>query len=233
MKTDKKPLECLVTGALGVNSWIVPLDEECVFVVDPGTTSYTLDEKVIVDYLNQRKLKLKGILLTHGHFDHIAGTAVLKKAFPDCPIAVHTDDAFMTGANAVAAQTPILEMLGIEALLPTIRSLPEADVKLYDGDDLTRAFSTGKTEEDRKLEGWKVIHTPGHTPGSICLYSEEEEALISGDTVFYRTYGRSDFPYGSDYELEKSIKKIADSVPHSTLVYPGHEAAGFNLGSNF
>lgn len=233
MNEKREKLECLVTGALQVNSWIVPIGGEYVFVVDPAANRYTTDETLILNYLKAKNLKLAGILLTHGHFDHIAGTSVLKNAFPDCPIAIHRNDAFMTGKNAPNAQKSILAMLTLEALLPTIRNLPEADILLADGENLGSAFGTGKKETDSELEKWEIIHTPGHTPGSICLYNKEKAALISGDTVFYHAYGRSDFPYGNEGELVKSIKRLAERIPRNTLVYPGHEIAGFEAGCNF
>ena len=76
---------------------------------------------------------------------------------------------------------------------------------------------------------WAVIHTPGHTKGSCCFYNAQEKILISGDTVFFRSYGRTDLYGGSQAEIIKSIEKIKKIAAKETLVFPGHDYAGFNL----
>ena len=76
---------------------------------------------------------------------------------------------------------------------------------------------------------WSVIHTPGHTKGSCCFYNAQEKILISGDTVFFRSYGRTDLYGGSQAEIIKSIEKIKKITAEETLVFPGHDYAGFNL----
>lgn len=82
------------------------------------------------------------------------------------------------------------------------------------------------------LSAWKVLHTPGHTEGSVCYYNEKEKILITGDTIFYHSWGRTDFPGGSERKMVKSLERIYSSLPDDVLVYPGHDYAGFALAEN-
>ena len=126
-----------------------------------------------------------------------------------------------------------------------LSELPEPDFLLKDGDTLDSVFKaecvagafTGDEVPDfeavlNSLSHWRVISTPGHTKGSVCFYNESEKALISGDTVFYQSYGRTDLPGGSESQMQKSLAKIFETLPKDVLVYPGHGAYGFELGSN-
>lgn len=82
------------------------------------------------------------------------------------------------------------------------------------------------------LKSWAVLHTPGHSQGSICLYNQSQRTLIAGDTVFYHSWGRTDLPGGSESTIQKSLRKIYHDLPRNTLVYPGHDYAGFCLEEN-
>lgn len=82
------------------------------------------------------------------------------------------------------------------------------------------------------LKNWIIIHTPGHTPGSVCLYNKEEKVLIAGDTVFYHSWGRTDLPMGSEDKIQESLRKIYQTLPAQTVVYPGHDRYGFRLQDN-
>ncbi len=167
---------------------------EEVIVIDPGDTG-----KLLFDKLSEKGFKVGAILLTHGHFDHIYGVAALKK---------------LSGAKVYAGEFE-QELLENEELnLSDYFGRPtrvEADVYLRDGEVLTLCGVT-----------FKVIHTPGHTGGSICFYIESEGFLIDGDTLFYESVGRTDFPSGNSRVLINSIKEKLFALPAETKVYPGH-----------
>jgi len=184
----------LPVGAYEGNCYFI-WDEETKqgFVVDPGAAEYK-----IVDFIHEKHLKIDKILLTHGHSDHIAGVDMLREA-TGAKVYIHRLDAnYMTEADK-----NLSKMTG-QALV-----LKPADVLLEDGDEI------------EALEGLtlKVLHTPGHTPGSICFVGDG--FILSGDTLFKGSIGRTDFPGGSYEDMLKSIEKLK-RCPDTLLVLPGH-----------
>lgn len=241
-------MKCIQTGVFGVNTWIVPVFENAVLIVDPACSEKTGDDKPFLEFLKKNGFVPCGIFLTHGHFDHIAGTRILKDEFPFARISVHEQDSFMIGENALEIQGGILDSMGIGGFSETLRNLPCADVFVKDSENLSSVFETENLSDDKDftrlykgsfpelknaLSGWKVIHTPGHTKGSVCLYNEKKKTLISGDTVFYLSYGRTDLPGGSDEEMRQSLNKLKENVSADSLVFPGHDKAGFPFKENF
>ena len=242
-------LEPLHTGILGVNTWIVPITEKAVFIVDPACSSLSSDEHVVVDYIEQKGLVPVAVFLTHGHFDHVLGLKRLKEKWRDICIAIHSDDAECIGSNSEFVQKKFLSSMGAQVpeLVSALSSLPEPDVLLKDGMTLDKAVLKEKIScsflgnesacsAGYVLEGlshWSVIHTPGHSKGSVCYYNEKEKILISGDTVFYGTYGRTDLYGGNEEQIKKSICMLLEKLPEDTAVYPGHDSYGFTLGSNY
>lgn len=164
------------------------------FVIDPGA-----EPEKILSQIRKAKIKVAGIINTHGHADHIAANSSVKKE-GNPPIYIHGNDAPML-TNAVR---------NLSAYMQKVLS-PEADIVLKDGD--TIALS-----DAMKL---KVIHTPGHTQGSICLLLEGE-CLFSGDTLFHGDVGRCDLPGGDEQVLAQSLKKLV-ALPPGLPVLPGHE----------
>lgn len=215
-------LHVIRTGVLKVNTLVVPTQDGKCFIVDPAACTLSGDAEIITDYLKNHKLECEGIVLTHTHFDHITGLAQIKKAFPQAKICVHEAEAGELSGSGVTGpmNESVLRFFGAPDLLSVVAEQPAAEVLLKDG---------------MKVFGWKVIHTPGHTPGSICLYKEGggeagEGILISGDTLFdYGGYGRTDMYGGDEAEIIKSLSRLRQEIPAGTLVYPGHDSFGFKL----
>ena len=144
-------------------------------------------------------LRVTHIINTHCHADHVAGNAAVKAA-TRANICIHKDDADRLGAVTNSAMA---RMFGG-------RGSPKADVRLEDGD----VIAIGST-------GLQVIHTPGHTPGGICLYHDGH--LITGDTLFVNGVGRTDLPGGSAALLIASIRDKIFTLPADTIIWPGHD----------
>lgn len=198
-------IKCIQTGVFKVNTYIVPCGENQVFVVDPAACAFSGDENKITLYLEKNHLDCAAVLLTHCHFDHIAGILPIKQMFPKAKIVASSIDAPEVGYGKV--NKTCLNGMGLEDLAETLMNLPNPDTLLHEGDD---------------FYGWKVMITPGHTAGSLCLYNESEKKLISGDTIFFSGYGRTDLPTGSDSEMQESLKRLGREIPFNTDLYPGH-----------
>ena len=186
----------LIVGLLEVNCYVLgdEVTKEAV-VIDPGG-----DEAAILDVLNHHQLKLKLIIDTHGHFDHVDANQPLKDA-TGAKIAIHEADAKM------------LDKPSAEAMFFTGNRLrlSQPDILLKENDILT----FGKYR-------LKVLHTPGHTPGGISLLLEDHPYVYVGDTLFAGSIGRTDFPGGDMDMLVKAIKEKLFTLPPQTVVYPGH-----------
>lgn len=215
-------IHVLHSGVFKVNTLVVPLEGGKCFIVDPAACALSGDENLITDYLKSHKLDCAGIVLTHSHFDHVTGIAPLKTAFPNAQICIHGLEACElpgTGAPGPMNQS-VLRFFGAPELLDVVGAQPAADTLLREG---------------MTIFGWKVLHTPGHTPGSICLYKADagddgRGILISGDTLFdYGGYGRTDMYGGDETEIQKSLARLHREIPAGTLVYPGHDNFGFMM----
>lgn len=183
-------------GALSTNCYILSCEntKEAV-IIDPGFNSNSEKEK-IQKFIERQMLTLKFIVNTHGHPDHTCGNGIIKERF-DVPILIHENDADMLGKKS-----QIFGLFGFQSFAPP------ADIMLNDGD----IVKFGKTSI-------KVIHTPGHSRGSISLLGEKE--VFVGDTLFLGSIGRTDFPESSEREMKNYLKKLR-SLPEGYVVYPGH-----------
>ena len=185
-----------VVGMIGTNCYLV-INEETkeTVMVDPG--AYPAKVKNAV---KEQGLKLKAVLLTHAHFDHIMG---LSDVMEDVKVPVYVEEAdlpMMTDGESNLSSAYVRGGYRFEEAVP-----------VSDGQQL-------------KIAGFqfRVIHTPGHTPGGCCYYMEQEGVLFSGDTLFQTSVGRSDFPGGSASALVRSVKEKLLVLPEETHVYPGH-----------
>lgn len=189
----------LPIGLLGSNCYIIfPEDHGEAAVVDPGMTERALAEHV----LQEHDLRLRYVLNTHGHFDHAAGNGLFVTASVILGIHVSDRPLLMSGGGAPS--------FGLQ-----IASSPTPTLDLKEDTTLTLTAPSGATCRI------SVIETPGHTPGSICLYITPDAALITGDTLFAGTVGRTDLPGGDPRALSSSLHKLLGFAPN-TRILPGH-----------
>lgn len=189
-------LETFPVGPLHCNCTILgdELTHEAV-VVDPGDN---LPE--IFSRLQKHGLTLRQIIVTHAHIDHVGGAALLKK-MTGAPVFLNKNDLELLGAMEMQAG-----WLGV----PT----PEVAPPDASAEDRTRIGLTSMPAE--------VIHTPGHTPGSICLLFPGQNLLLAGDTLFAGSIGRTDLPGGDGRQILRSLRERLLVLPDTTRVLPGH-----------
>lgn len=215
-----------VAGAFGVNTFVVPLEENKVFIVDPGG-----DIPLINQYLASHEFEPVAIVLTHGHFDHLFGVQDLLDSFGSLPIAIHSGDSCYLGPDANKCREAHgfdLRMLGLPQLTDALTRLPAPTCLLDEGDSLAKMNLPCQESASQ----WKVLHTPGHSQGSICLYNQQQGQLICGDTLFYGGYGRADLFNSNQTKLIASLRRLMNELPKETLIYPGHGTVKVPLGES-
>jgi len=189
--------ERLVVGEMGTNCYLCwDNDSGEGVVIDPGDEGDFISEKIL-----DRKIDLKAILLTHGHFDHVLGVLPIKLNFP-VPIYLNSRDNFLYEKAGSSAE----QWQGNRS-----DPVPPIDRDLVEGDKIR----LGKS-------GLRVAETPGHTPGSVCLLSEENKICFCGDLWFKNGVGRSDFSYARPRALSESLKRIRREC-QGWRICPGHE----------
>ena len=168
-------------------------NEKSAVYIDPG------DEVLqVIDYIKQKELVLEAVIATHAHMDHICGIGTLKREF-DVPVYLHRDDEFIY--NGLTEQSRFFGMNYAPA--------PPVDVYMEDGNVL--CFGSLELE---------VFHTPGHSPGEVCLKSGEH--MFTGDLIFAGSVGRTDLPGGDMDVLMNSIRRVIVPLPGETSLWPGH-----------
>ena len=194
-------IDCLILGAYETNCYVLRNNDaakDCL-IIDPG-----LEAEELIELLDEQQLNPVAVVLTHGHIDHIAGIAAMRSRFPEINIYIHNLDAGMLtepGKN-------------LSAMTGAAFTTEPEDVSLQEGEIIDPA-------------GVKllVLHTPGHTPGGISLYSKEDGIAFVGDTLFAGSIGRTDFPGGSMSQLLAGVREKLFTLPEETKIYPGHGPA--------
>ncbi|WP_102027032.1 MBL fold metallo-hydrolase [Salirhabdus sp. Marseille-P4669] len=186
----------LSLGALGTNCYVIHNNNNNALIVDPGDSF-----EEIAKYVNERNLKPIAILLTHAHFDHIGAVDDVRNAY-NIKVYLHAvehpwlRDPQLNGSSYFGISKPII--------------LKEADGALTEG-----LLNIG----DFQME---VLHTPGHSPGSVSFYFRKDHFVVAGDTLFQGSIGRTDLPGGHHQQLLSHIKNKLLALPLKTIVYPGH-----------
>lgn len=185
----------VLCGVMGVNAYILYNDgDDRAIVIDPGSAEEVMDQ------LKKHSLRATDILLTHGHFDHIAGLARLKAA-TNATIWVHEDDALML-MNDVKNLSVLMGMRCEH--VPTDKLLKGGETLNLNGISI------------------KVLHTPGHSPGGVSYLVDEAHVVFTGDTLFKVSVGRTDFMGSNESDLYQSILEKLFVLPDDYTAYPGH-----------
>ena len=188
-------------GQVSTNTYVVYEEKDAILIDAPDGIEKALE------FIRENGLNLSHVLLTHAHFDHVMGLGEVRRAFPDVKIYVEENDDFFLRNRGEG---------NIELLRQGFPFMLSAFKKYLD--DLPSDYSF----YGERILSFKVIRTPGHTKGSVCLYDDKENILFSGDTIFKASYGRTDFPGGNQGELFSSIKKLLSLASDDALVLPGH-----------
>ncbi len=175
---------------------VIDSETKDAILLDPGLC---MDE--FVEEANKRGATISQIWTTHAHLDHAGGVAALKRKYG------YKYSAHEEGRALRSALTQFASMYGIEGM----ENCPEPDVMLHDGDTV----KLGNLE-------FKVIHTPGHSPDSVCFYCEAEKVAFTGDTLMAGAIGRTDLPGGSSSVIMQSLKRIITELPEETKICSGH-----------
>lgn len=188
-------IESLVLGNVQTNCYfLMNMQTRELLIVDPADEFFRIERKVA-----EMEAKPAAVLLTHGHYDHMTAADEVRRRY-GVEVYAHELEQEVLG-------DPIKNLSGMWASAHMMR----ADKTVKDGDVLN-------------LAGFqiRVIHTPGHTQGSVCYYFPEEKTLISGDTLFAQSVGRTDFPTSDVRKMRQSIRTLLETLPADTAVYPGH-----------
>jgi hydroxyacylglutathione hydrolase len=188
--------EILPVGPLQCNCSVIG-DETTreAMVIDPGD-----DIQDVLALIRKHNLQVKQIVITHAHIDHVGGAMKLRTA-TGAPILLNQNDY------------ALLKMLDAQAAWIGMRSPGQVEID--------RSVTTGETVTAGSLHA-SILHTPGHTEGSICLYFPAESKLIAGDTLFAGSIGRTDLPGGSMQKILRSLHDTVLALPDETVVVPGH-----------
>lgn len=195
---SKLELQKCVLGMVFTNCYFLKNKETGeLLIIDPADAPEKIFQKV-----EEMQGRPVGILLTHGHYDHILAAEAVKEQYQIKIYACAQEQEML--------REPSMNMSGYGGRSTSIKP----DVLLHDLEVFTAAgFSI------------QMLHTPGHTPGSCCYYLKEEGVLFSGDTLFYGSVGRTDFEGGSTADIVRSLHKLVDNLPEETEVFPGHDAS--------
>ena len=187
-------IETVVVGPLQVNCYLVWDAQRKALVIDPGW-----EAALILAAVDRHRLSVAGYLITHAHADHVSALAELHQAHPAF-IGIHADDLEYAFSHV--------------NIVPPYYPPPKAPA------EVSRVFRGEESWTDANLE-YRVIPTPGHSPGGVSFYFPTAKAVFSGDTLFAGSVGRTDLPGGNPRILSRSLAKLA-ALPDDTRVFPGH-----------
>ena len=182
------------------NTFVVYDQEKNCVIIDPGCYERQ-EEEVLFGFIEENKLKPLALLNTHAHIDHILGNAAVKSKY-DIPFYLHKED--LTTLHSVKSYAHVY---GFEKYIPS----PDPDDYLIDNTELV--FGAMK---------FKIYHTPGHAPGHVVFFNDENKFVINGDVLFNGSFGRIDLPGGDLETLKKSIFEVMFHLPNDTVVHCGH-----------
>lgn len=191
-------IQSFAFNPLQVNTYVVFDETAEAAIIDPGNSSPIENEQLLA-YVNEHKLKVRYIINTHPHIDHIYGNAFCVSEYPDATLLMHK--AGMAIYERTADYCIAFGFPPVDCPRPTLV-------------DEGRIISLGNQQ-------WEFLYSPGHCEGSICLYNSVEHVLFSGDVLFKGSIGRSDLPTGNHAILQQSLKRLF-SLDADTIVYPGH-----------
>lgn len=186
-----------------------PWETNCSVVTVPGSSTPDhcwivdcgFEPEELLDYVQQQRLKPQAILLTHAHLDHIGGLDAALNRFGRVPVSIHK-------AEAGFCSNP---MLNLSAMAGMDVRVTEPDHHLHDGDTLSLSGTT-----------WRVVHTPGHSPGGVCFIHDDSKQALVGDTLFAGSIGRIDFPTSDSDAMRRTIQDVLMKLPDDMAVHPGH-----------
>ncbi len=204
-------IDRIIVGTMYTNSYIVSTGKKECLIIDPGA-----DGDVLIQRLEAMNLLPQTIVFTHGHLDHTSAAKAVIDYYAErnhhVRVGIHQEDAAYLGSSAADSNHEVFSPFG-EAGLEAFRSfstdIPEAEFFYSEGDMLP----------DSDLQ---VMHTPGHSTGSVCFYSEPRQAVFSGDTLFFNTVGRTDVAHADSDSLQSSVSERLFELPPETRVFPGH-----------
>ena len=183
------------------NTYVVSDETGDCVVIDCGAY-YDSERRAVVDYIRQQQLTPRHVLCTHGHFDHCFGNDTLQETFGLLP-ELHRDDEFL--ARDLTEQAARMFGMPYDRPTPPIgRFLSGGDIISFGNHRLT------------------VLHTPGHSPGGVCFYCEEEKTIFTGDTLFRMSIGRTDFEGSSWQSMLQSLRTVIAPLPDDVTAYCGH-----------
>ena len=192
-------IEAFTLGPFATNCYVVSIpgspDKSC-WIIDAS-----FGPGVMIDHIRAAGLTPTALILTHAHADHIAGVEEVRAAFPGVPVLLHEAEREFLANPA----------LNLSAGFPPYVICKPADRLLKGGETLTLSGTA-----------WRVLHTPGHSPGGITLLHDESSTALVGDTLFLNSVGRFDFPTSNEADLTRSIQEILYTLPPETKVLPGH-----------
>lgn len=188
-------IKTFIVSEMETNGYVV-FDEKTLdgIIIDPGDSA-----EQFIEFIKSEKINVKYIALTHSHFDHIGGVNEIKKAVGA--------DVIMCEGEEIISENSANNLSALYDYPYTVK----ADRILKDGEEISFGNISAK-----------IIKTPGHTPGGCCYYFKDVDVLFSGDTLFYGSIGRTDFPNGSLEDLIRAIKDKLMVLPDNTVVYCGH-----------